>query len=65
MQERPAPKLLTVPEAMNLLRVSRATLYNLMARQEFRVVKVCGTRLYLSDLLDYIERKTIPMRAVA
>jgi excisionase family DNA binding protein len=55
--------LLTVPEAMSLLRVSRGTLYNLVNDGAFPVVKIGGTRFKRADLLDYIDRSTIRVEA--
>lgn len=65
-QESAAPMLLTVPEALALLRVCRATLYTLIGQGAFRMVKIGGgTRFYRSDLLEYIERCTIDYREAA
>jgi len=52
--------LVTVPEAMSLLRVSRGTLYNLIGDGAFPVVKIGGTRFKRADILDFIERSTDP-----
>jgi len=55
--------LVTVPEAMSLLRVSRGTLYNLIGDGAFPVVKIGGTRFKRADILDFIERSTIRTEA--
>jgi excisionase family DNA binding protein len=52
------PKLWTVPEVMKALRVSRATIYRLMARHELPIVKVGRRTLVMRQALDaFIQRQ--------
>jgi len=52
-------ELLTVKEVEGYLRVTRTTVYKLINRGAFPVVKVAGaTRIKRDDLMAYIERST-------
>jgi len=55
------PTMITVRQTMDILGISRATIYNLIKRGAFRVVKVGdATRFRLTEVLEYIEERTIP-----
>lgn len=59
------PHLLSVTDAARHLRCSRGHVYNLIAAGELRTVNIgmggrSKTRLYASDLVSYIVRKTGP-----
>jgi excisionase family DNA binding protein len=52
------PKLLTIPEVMKALRVSRATIYRLMANDALPFVKIRRRTLVSRDALDaFIQRQ--------
>jgi len=52
-------ELLTVKEVEGYLRVTRTTVYKLINRGAFPVVKIAGaTRIKRDDLMAYIERST-------
>lgn len=52
-------ELLTVKEVEEYLRVTRTTIYKLINRGAFPVIKVAGaTRIKRDDLMAYIERST-------
>jgi excisionase family DNA binding protein len=49
----------TVPETAHLLNITKAHVYNLANRGEFRIVKVAGrsSGVPSDDLVDYINRQ--------
>ncbi len=52
-------ELLTVKEVMEYLKITRTTIYKLINRGAFPVIKVAGaTRIKRDDLMAYIERST-------
>jgi excisionase family DNA binding protein len=56
-QHPPEPALLTVPEAMAVLRVSRATIYALIRSRELRTVKIGRLRrVPRAAVADYVAR---------
>lgn len=53
----PEPALLTVPEAMAVLRVSRGTIYDLIRSRELRTVKIGRLRrVPRAAVADYVAR---------
>jgi len=63
------PELFTVPEAASWLRVSRSTVYRLIADGELRAVNIglgrqSKTRVRVDDLASYIDHKTQPAQRI-
>ncbi len=56
-------ELLTVNEALKVLRISRQSLYKLIADKKITVTKIGGrTLLDMKDIEEYVERSKIKAR---
>jgi excisionase family DNA binding protein len=60
MVQQNVPDLLTVPEAQNLLRTSRSTVYRMMAEKRLAYVAIGDMRrIPLDAVLEFIKANTI------